>query len=116
MDIQLSRTRVVKKLAPNQPGAVKLTRKHGDALVCVRHRLDASTGLRITTVELVVERVPVQRRRDPWVGVRIAWGEEGLRARAKHEGAKWDPEKKLWRIPRSVAAALDMVARIVESE
>lgn len=31
---------VIKRMAPHQPGAVKLARRYGDALVCVRYRQD----------------------------------------------------------------------------
>ncbi len=37
----LEGTRVVKKMSPSQPGALKLARRYGDALICVRYRHDA---------------------------------------------------------------------------
>jgi hypothetical protein len=47
--------RVVKKLSPAQPGAIKLGRRYGDALLCVRYRHDNNNQYRYTTVELIVE-------------------------------------------------------------
>ena len=52
----LIKTRIVKRLAPDQAGAKKLARQYGNALVCVRYRQDPEQGLRYTTVELVVAR------------------------------------------------------------
>ena len=56
------KTNVVKKLAPDQNGAKKLARRFGDALVCVRYRYDADTGIRYTTVELLVGQAPLKKR------------------------------------------------------
>ena len=48
MSTTLESTRVVKKMSPAQPGAVKLARRFGDALVCVRYRHDAQGQQRYT--------------------------------------------------------------------
>jgi hypothetical protein len=34
------RLRVIKRMAPHQPGAVKLARRYGKDLLCVRYRSD----------------------------------------------------------------------------
>ena len=81
--------RVVKTLRPMQPGTLKLVQRYGDALVCVRYREDAQRTTRYTTVELIIQASPVQRRgKDKqWVDVKIEWRESTLRARAKSLGA-----------------------------
>ena len=42
-------------LKPGQKGTKRLVEKFGDALLCVRYRYDESRGVRLKTVELVVE-------------------------------------------------------------
>lgn len=73
--------RVIKKLAPDRPGAQRLAQRFGDALVCVRHRVDASGRTRFTTVELLVEQTPVRAQTgNRIVGIRIAYEDGTLRA------------------------------------
>jgi hypothetical protein len=112
--------KVSKKLAPTQPGAIKLARHYGDALLCVRRRRSADGRQRLTTVELIVECVPVHAvrsggRANPQVGVRIGFHETELRARVRAVGSTWDHKSKLWRIRRSFARQLDLLDRVVES-
>ena len=108
------RLRVTKKLSPVQPGALKLARKYGDALVCVRYRVDATGSHRYTTVELIVDQVEVVRRPDRVVGVRIGYEEGSLQSAVRASGAKWDKPAKLWRLPYRVAVGLGLRERIVE--
>ncbi|MBL8289689.1 MAG: hypothetical protein JNL85_17030 [Rubrivivax sp.] len=51
--------RVVKKLPLGAKGAHKLAQQFGEALVCVRHRVDAQARFRYTTVERRVEKAPI---------------------------------------------------------
>ena len=74
----LASSRVVKKMSPGQPGALKLARRYGDALVCVRYRLDAQGRHRYTTVELVVDSAPLQVRSERIVMVRLDFNEKQL--------------------------------------
>ena len=108
------RLRVAKKLLPGQPGSLKLTRKYGEALVCVRYRHDAQGLSRYTTVELIVEQVPVVPRIDRVVGVRVHYAEAALQGTVKANGAKWDSAAKLWRMPHRAAVKLGLQSRIVE--
>ena len=108
------RWRVAKKLLPGQPGTLKLARKHGEALLCVRYRLDQEGTQRCTTVELIVERVPVMRRVDRMVAVRVRYEESSLRAVIRDRGAKWDQAGKVWRMPYRLAVSLGLKNRIVE--
>lgn len=109
-------TRVVKKMAPTQAGAMKLTRLYGDALVCVRYRHDAQGQHRYTTVELVVDRAPIQSRAalGQLVGVKLDFNDKPLRSVVRASGATWDAQAKLWRMPRTVAKRLGLLARVAE--
>lgn len=49
-------TRVLKKIEPNQAGALKWAQRYGASLLCVRYRLDPRNAQRLTTVELIVDR------------------------------------------------------------
>jgi hypothetical protein len=42
-------------LKPGQNGTKRLVEKFGDSLLCVRYRYDESRGVRLKTVEIVVE-------------------------------------------------------------
>ena len=109
-----STLRVTKTLEPDQPGAVRLTQKYGDALLCVRYRQDALGLMRYTTVELIVDEAQISAKSKRVVGVKIDFAEEKLRARVRSAGARWDKEARLWRMPLAVAVALDLIHRIVE--
>lgn len=111
----ISSYRVAKKFAPDQRGAIRLARRYGNALVCVRHRHDPTGRHRVVTVELALEMVPIVRRPSPIVGVHIAYSESALRAAARAGGAEWDREAKLWRMPRSVARSLGLLGRVTNA-
>lgn len=109
-------TRVIRTLYAHQPGAVKLGRRYGDALVCVRYRHDMTGRVRYTTVELVVDEAPV-RKRKPDTGVvliRIKRNEHRLRQRIKDHGGRWDEESLAWRMPRSTAKLLRLLPRAID--
>jgi hypothetical protein len=42
-------------LAPGQKGTLKMYEKYGDDLYCVRYRYNRELGIRIKTVELIVD-------------------------------------------------------------
>jgi hypothetical protein len=109
------RLRVAKKLLPGQPGTLKLGRRFGDALLCVRYRLDAQARRRYTTVELIVDHGPMAPRPDRLVGVRIRFEEAELRNQVKQHGAVWDRNAGVWRMPYRTASGLGLKARIVET-
>jgi hypothetical protein len=112
-------TRVVKRLSATQPGAIKLARRFGKQLVCVRYRQDAEGKIRYTTVELVIDQAPVQKKRgkDPnsaqIVGLQISPSEASLLRRIRSNGGEWDHDAHLWRLPRSAAKRLGLLSRVV---
>lgn len=108
--------RVTKTLRPHQPGTLRLLRHYGDALVCVRYREDGRGRRRCTTVELVIDEGPVQRRPNERsiVYVPIALRESDLRLRASAMGATWSEERDAWRMTFRTATALGVADRVRE--
>ena len=90
--------RVVKKLAPGQPGTKKLLERHGSALLCVRYQHDAPRLYRYTTIELVVDSRPIHPARFDAAsfGLHLEREEHQLRRTVKLAGARWDPVDRLW--------------------
>ena len=113
--IDRMRTRVVKKLSGHQGGAVKLARRYGAALVCVRYRQDMQGLHRYTTVELVVDEAPVASKRADAtiVDVRVRFTETELRERLRTSGASWDPKRQLWRVRYRVVKQLGIANRVI---
>lgn len=107
---------VVKTLWPPEPGTIKLRRRFGPGLLCVRYRQDRWGLERITTVELVVEQAPVNSRRakEQMFGVRIGYHEKALRLRLRRLGARWDAARRLWRTRGAVVHELQLVDRVHE--
>jgi hypothetical protein len=112
-------THVVKRMAPTQPGAIKLAEQYGEQLVCVRYRHDPAGRYRYTTVELVVAHGPVKPRsvrRAPKiqiVALRLSHTEDDLRTLVRAHGAVCDRRTGLWYIPRTTARALGLLPRVV---
>ncbi len=104
-------TATIKRLRPGAPGTKRLLERYGDALVCVRYRLDTRLDRRLTTVELIVDDRPKKPAKTVWL--RVAYGETELRQRVKEAGGEWHPEHKLWQLPLKAAKALGLEKRIV---
>ncbi|MBL8345313.1 MAG: hypothetical protein JNN03_07720 [Rubrivivax sp.] len=104
---------MAKRISPDRDGAKMQSRKHGDKLVCVRHRIDPCTNVRYVTVELVVDAIPIVSRVNEQVTVRIGPSQKTLRADLLAFGARWDNKAKVWRMPRSVARTLRLLRHIV---
>ena len=109
----LAALRVIKTIRPGQDGAKRHTLKHGDALVCVRHRSEPASNTRVVTVELVVESWPIAARDNKQVTVRLGPAEKSTRALLLALDAKWDPTERVWRMPRNVARTLRLLSKIV---
>jgi hypothetical protein len=108
--------RVIKKLAPGDRGAKTLASRYGNALLCVRHRQDASGTKRVTTVELIVGETTIARRPGPTVDVALHPSERALRAKLKAVGARWHESEGVWTLRRSTVIALGLKERIVPRE
>jgi hypothetical protein len=107
---------VIKKLGPNQHGALRWAAKFGASLLCVRYRVDAEGGRQYTTVELLVDvgPTPASREEATPVALRIGYAELDLRQRVKAAGAQWDKQERVWRLSRRQAKALGLLERLVQ--
>lgn len=116
MEPTYAQTRVIKRLSASQSGAIKLARRFGEALVCVRYRRDMQGLIRYTTVELVVDQVPVVTRKKPDVIVtlQIDFDDSRLRQFMLAHGARWSAKKRVWRMTLLAARKLGLEDRIVQ--
>lgn len=113
----LLRSQIVKKILPHQNGALRLSARFADRLVCVRYRTDPESGRRFTTVEILVEEraptTPVPLSRPTHQLIRIGFGEGDLREAVKAQGGQWVRDKKLWKVPAEVVRRLKLGNRVV---
>ena len=90
-------------LKPGQKGTKRLVEKYGESLLCVRYRYDETRGVRLKTVEIIVEEKPWQPpfcfKDGDIVPITVAFDETELRARLQKMRAKWDPNLKIWLVP-----------------
>lgn len=112
--------RIRQTLRPGQRGTKQLVAEHGDRLVCVRYRYDEGRGLRLKTIELIVDEAPWQpgvRRRKPRpddiVALRIGREEHAIRERVKLLGGQFYARTACWHLRRDLATALGLEHRIV---
>jgi hypothetical protein len=112
---QLARSHVVKRMQPGQAGALKLARRFGDSMVCVRYRQDAGQTHRYTTVELVIDDAPIQRskREQELVAVFIDFKDVQTQRAAREHAAKWDNKARVWLMPRHIARRLNLLDKII---
>lgn len=108
--------RVAKKIKPSQRGAIKLARNYGSELLCVRYRESPDGTERLTTVELVVERVVIQKRDDPIVSFKIRQDELDLRRLVMSRGARYNGRTYMWQLRRSEVLRMGLKSRIAVTE
>lgn len=77
--------------------------------MCVRHRLSDDGLTRHTTVELLIESLPVQTRDREIIAIRPPPLTQDRRAHLIANGAEWHPRKRYWLLPRLVARLLGLV-------
>jgi hypothetical protein len=109
----ISHLRVARTYKPDRNGAKRLARRYGPQLVCVRHRLNAAGTVRYTTVELLVERVPIAARARSRIAIRIPAADKATRRQMLAGGAQWDPQHGYWLLPRNVARSLQLLRYVV---
>jgi hypothetical protein len=87
-------------------------------LLYVRYRYDENHGVRLKTVEIVVEEKPWQPslrlRDDELVPVIVNFSEKDLREKLKVDGGKWNPEEKSWFVPYGAIRGTELGERIPE--
>ncbi len=88
----LSEMKAYAHLKPGQDGTKRLVEQYGDRLLCVRYRFDETRGMKVKTVELIVDERPLTRPRfrdDELVPVRVGYGEAALREQLRGLRARW---------------------------
>jgi hypothetical protein len=100
---------VIKTMWPPQPGTHKLARHYGDALVCVRYRHDTTSKRRYTTIELVIDTAPIQRREPDRKVITVRSLHPKLHQKALTLGAKWAAQEQAWKMSLRIARALDIL-------
>jgi hypothetical protein len=110
-------------LRPGQKGTKRLEQKYGDRLICVRYKLDRTSGRRFTTVELIESEIapqpstaqqPIAPSRR--LAVRVEYWETDLRDKVKAAGGIWRPRQKLWELRHEDIVTLGLEARVVPEE
>lgn len=110
----LSRTRVGKSLAAGRPGTIKLMQRLGPSLLLVRYRYDWTGLYRYTTVELLIDAMPVtrgHRPQDTFV-VRLGKYEDALKAAVRQSGGRWDSQLMAWTLPGHAVQSLGLGHRV----
>lgn len=113
--VDVTRSRITKKLSPDQEGTKWLRKRFGSALVCVRYRRDEVAGRRYTTVELLVDEGPIEPRRTTSADVLVfaLKDEVELRRALMEHGGTWLPSRRAWKIPHRIATRLRLQHRII---
>lgn len=102
-------------LKPGQKGTRRLVEKYGDALLCVRYRYDEKRGIRLKTVEIIVEEKPDSspRHKDgDVVPVLVSFDEVELREQLRNMRARWDAQQKVWFAPYQLIRGTLLESRI----
>jgi hypothetical protein len=103
-------------IKPGKRGTRRLLEKYGDRLLCVRYHYDISTGVRITSVELIEEKTIWKQNRiasTTIVPIKVNWGEKELAKQIKKVGGKWNKKRGVWEISYGKAKELRIESRIV---
>lgn len=102
-------------LKPGQKGTMRLQEKYGETLLCVRYRYDEIRGVKLKTVEIIVDEKPLRIPRykdNDVVPVTVAFEEPELRQQLKNMRAKWDPQAKVWFVPYGLIRGTPLESRI----
>jgi len=103
-------------LKPGQKGTKRLVEKYGKSLLYVRYRYDEARGVRLKTVELVVEEKPWQPQAvfkdGEIVSIRVDFSEKALREELKAAGGRWDPAAKVWHVAYGAIRGTELEGRI----
>lgn len=104
---------VLSTLQPGAKGTRRLAAEWGDRLYCVRYRYNAARGLRLKTVEIVVDEVAWSGKHaaGALVGVLVRSWESRLRNQIVAAGGKWNGELGLWLLTEKAAEALGVANR-----
>ena len=104
-------------LKPGQKGTKRLLEQYGTSLVCVRYRYDENRGVRLKTVEIIIEEKPWKQPRfkdGDIAPVLVNYDETELREQLRKLRARWSPEEKLWFVPYRLIRGTELEKRIPE--
>jgi hypothetical protein len=104
--------KVGQAILPQQHGARRWAEQYGQQLVTVRYRYDPVSGLRHTTVEIVVESAPWKPAVPATALIHVAYEEEDLRRQLRARGATWEAGLRRWRVPLSLLKELHLENRL----
>jgi len=102
-------------LKPGQKGTRRLVETYGEKLLCVRYRYDEKRGVKLKTVEIIVDEKPLRHPRyndDDIVPISVAFDETELRELLKKIRARWEPQIKMWFAPYSRIRGTPLEAKI----
>jgi hypothetical protein len=103
-------------LKPGQKGTKRLVEQYGESLLCVRYRYDETRGVRLKTVEIIVEekawQPPFCFKDGDIAPITVAFEETELRARLQKMRAKWEPNLKFWLVSYRLIRGTDLETRI----
>ena len=102
-------------LKPGQRGALRLVEIYGEKLLCVRYRYDEKRGVKLKTVEIIVDEKPLRHPRyndDDIVPISVAFDETELRELLKRIRARWEPQIKVWFAPYRLIRGTPLEAKI----
>jgi hypothetical protein len=123
MLLEFARVTMLKKkkayahLKPGQNGTKGLVEQYGDALLCVRYRFDEVRGMKLKTVEIIVDEKPLRTPRfkdDDLVPVHVAYDEKELRQQLHALQARWNSERKLWYVRFGLIRGTVLEERLAE--
>lgn len=103
-------------LKPGQKGTRRLVEQYGESLLCVRYRYDKQRGVRLKTVEIIVEEKPDRKPHfsdGDIVPISVYFDELELREQLRKLHARWDSQLKLWFAPYRLIQGTELEARIV---
>ncbi len=105
-------------LRPGQRGTKRLVETYGESLLYVRYRYDAERGVRLKTVEIIVEEKPSRPRsrfrEEDLVNVMVGYSEGDLHAKLKTAGGRSNAEDKLWQVRYGSIRGTELECRIVD--
>ncbi len=103
-------------LKPGMKGTKRLMEQYGKSLLYVRYRYDDVRGVRLKTVEIIVEEKPWKPasplRDGDIVPIQVAYDEKVLRDQLKTLGGRWDPGAKLWYVSYGSIRGTELEGRI----
>ena len=102
-------------LKPGQRGTLRLVETYGEKLLCVRYRYDEKRGVKLKTVEIIVDEKPLRHPRyndDDVVPISVAFDETELRDALKKIRARWEPQIKMWFAPYGLIRGTPLEAKI----